>query len=40
MQIFVKEMSGKTVTVECELNDSILSIKQKLEEKEGWPPAI
>ena len=29
MQIFVKTLTGKTITVEVESNDSILNVKQK-----------
>lgn len=40
MQIFVKTMSGKTITVEVEGADTILSLKQKIEDKDGLPVAI
>lgn len=37
MQIFVKTLTGKTMTVNMEGTDSIASLKEKLREKEGIP---
>ena len=39
MQIFVKTLTGKTITLEVEPTDPILTVKTKIQEKEGIPPA-
>ncbi|KAF7683163.1 Ubiquitin-60S ribosomal protein L40 [Astathelohania contejeani] len=38
MQIFVKTLTGKSITVDVAQNDSIRSIKEKIQDKEGIPP--
>jgi ubiquitin len=38
MQIFVKTLTGKTITLDVDAADTVQSIKQKIQDKEGIPP--
>jgi ubiquitin len=39
MQVFVKTLTGKNITLEINPEDTIEQVKQKIQEREGIPPA-
>ncbi|KNE56611.1 NEDD8 [Allomyces macrogynus ATCC 38327] len=39
MQIKVKTLTGKEIEIDVEIDDKLTRVKEKVEEKEGIPPA-
>lgn len=38
MQIFVKTLTGKTITLEVDQGETVEALKTKIQDKEGIPP--
>lgn len=37
MQLFIKTLTGRTITVDCERDDTVFDVKLRIEDKEGIP---
>ncbi len=35
---FIKTLTGKTITIKAERSDTVLTVKEKVQEQEGIPP--
>lgn len=36
--LYIKTLTGKTITIEAEVSDTILKLKERIQDEEGIPP--
>ena len=40
MQLYIKTLTGKTITLDVSPSDTVITVKQKIQDKEGMPADV